>query len=69
MTTTTPARTLPLLPRDTPAISRPAAAFLDQLVRSYLLDPAAVKAFLAKAGERISDFADSHRFCPETSTD
>ena len=26
---------------------RPAAAFLDQLVRSYLLDPAAAKAFLA----------------------
>jgi putative two-component system response regulator len=52
-----PVRTPPP-PRDGPALPRPVAAFLDQLVRSYLLDSAAAKAFLASSRDRLADFSD-----------
>jgi response regulator RpfG family c-di-GMP phosphodiesterase/serine/threonine protein kinase len=52
------ARTPPPTPRDAPALPRPAAAFVDQLVRSYLLDHAAANAFLAQSRDRLPDFID-----------
>jgi response regulator RpfG family c-di-GMP phosphodiesterase len=57
--TSVPARTPPPQSRDRSLLPRPAAVFLDQLVRSYLLDRAAVNAFLTQARERLADFPDA----------
>lgn len=40
-------------------IPRTVAAFLDQLVRSYLVDPATAKAFLAEVSNRLTEFSDA----------
>jgi response regulator RpfG family c-di-GMP phosphodiesterase/tRNA A-37 threonylcarbamoyl transferase component Bud32 len=53
---TLPARTpVPVAP----TLPRPAAAFLDQLVRTYLLDHTALKGFLAQCRDRLADFVDA----------
>ena len=57
--TSSTARTPPPAQWGSPATPRAAATFVDQLVRSYLLDPTAANNFLAQCRDRLGDFPDA----------